>query len=188
MKKSIKFIAIASCLFSVLAASNQLMASPQKVRKKLIEMMPKSERSPEKSFCADFSGTWTGSCTDSMGDQFSSNLKVDQFDCGSFRVTQDGDTYHAQLGNVTKYGETSFEYLSTIEILARPTWDIARRKLTLNMSGAFQSQYSNSSGMIETNTTYELVDGQLKSRFEQRSFASGRVGEDQFVEECVFSK
>ncbi len=189
MKSIIFVLAVAISTTSITAMSTDVLAAPSRVMKLLREQAHKNNPvRKDKGLCTNFTGEWRGTCVDSAGETYSDWMKIRQWDCGSLSIDGDGYSDDLEANSLQRIGGTTFDYMSDFNATAGMEWNIARSILTTKFVGSFQTFGSIGSGTLEGTKSFELRDGQLLTKSQQKNRTNDGQSEDITGDECTYSK
>jgi hypothetical protein len=147
-----------------------------------------SKKTKESIMCANFSGTWNGTCTSSDGETLDERVSIRQDNCASFEISGDGYVDTFELNKIERLGTTSFDYMSDFQASGHTEWDIARQVLTVSVIGNYKSLNYGEHGGIEYKKTIAIIDGKLQTRSIQKWENITVPLPNPFSVDCLFTK
>jgi hypothetical protein len=147
-----------------------------------------SKKNTETHMCANFSGVWSGTCTYSDGNSGEARLSITQSNCRTFDISAEDSTETFEINKIERLGNTDIENMTDFQANGHTEWDIARRVLIMSVNGFYKSINTGDSGTIESKSTLEIVDGQLRTRSSQYSRSSTRPSQEIYSVECSYTK
>lgn len=142
------------------------------------------KRTVKEGQCADFSGTWKGTCVTSDNENYEYTQVIEQYECEDVSL---GDTYLA-FGGSNRLGSTVSN--ATHDITAFADWNPARTGFRIRMNifgrGINQDVFYRTVG----STDYSIVNSRLIQKSEQESEmeVSGRLSIERYWEECTLER
>ncbi len=184
-----KLFALSFVIAAALAPMSIAYGSTARIMKKMEqEVRAKSKKPKDKGMCENFTGSWRGTCTSSGGYTLEDSINFSQDSCYYFEISGDGYFEDFETGVVERMGSSNFDVMFDFQATGITEWDIARKILTQSGNGIYKSINRNYSGTIDFKRTYEIVDGQLRTRLIRKSVSSNGPAESPYTEECLYSK
>lgn len=179
-----------AAVVSSLICTDQGIARPRSLPGWAWRNLPIEKSAIDGRPCANFGGSWAGTCSDSEGDTIRDWLKIEQDHCTWFVFEGDGFRHDVEVSGMYREGSTSFVNTEALDFNGTSDWDVARRVLTVRTNAYMKLFSHNTVGSINEVDHYSLVDGRLhwRSEYKGESIRDGVPSEWSGWENCVFDK
>jgi len=164
-----------------LSSASSIMKTMEK------DLAAKSAKIADKRMCENFEGSWKGVCTDSDNNTLEEWINIGQFGCGVFDFSGEGYFQQMEIGKIERIGSTNLNFQSDFQATGHIEWDIARKVLKMVANGSFHT-INGESGILKSMTSFEIADGQLKTRYSSHNQSTNSNHSSTFSSECQYSK